>query len=360
MSWDKWDKPLTDKHWFNFYLSIERIDDTKTNWYIVDRVRFYKEEKTEEVKPTSDQDPPGLIPARKFSAGLENIGKTLAKLKEKKPVNIVIAGDSLPWGAQLGYLRKNSNGSEQEMRTFTYWWLLAERLKDFYGYESVAINFASFDHAKKTWFYVPEKDKRAKADLTHTAIAVGGWEVGQGIENLDKILDEKPDLVIWEYGANDSFNSHFAPAKGLGHPGYVKQMKPAIDKLQAAGAEVVLHTLTPAADVVLPHCGVGERKGIDLVTANILNSETIRTLAAEKKCGLADMDGALRARGILFVGDLYVDMVHLNHRGHEMMADVLDAMLTGRDIKIWRYGPAADRLAPSTQPASPAHSNAPG
>lgn len=355
MPWDKWEKPLNVPQWFNVMMSIERNDDTKANWYVIDRLHFYKDEKTEAIKPTPDQDAPAIISAKQFVSGRENIAKTLAKLKAKQPVTIVIAGDSLPWGAQLGYMRKNSDGPEHEMRQFTYWWLLAARLKEFYGYESVAINFKSFDHAKKTWFEISERDKRAKADLTVTAAVVGGWEVGHGIENLDKITEEKPDLVIWEYAANDSYNSHFAPVNGLAFPGYVKQMTPAIEKLQAAGAEVVLHTITPSADVVLPWVGVGERKGLNLVAANMLNSETIRAFAAEKKLAVADMDRGLRARGVLYLGDLYVDAVHLNHMGHEMMADILDALLTDRDVKIWRYGPVADRQrAAASQKAAPA------
>ncbi len=45
---------------------------------------------------------------------------------------------------------------------------------------------------------------------------------------------------------------------------------------------------------------------------------------------------------MLFVGSLYADNVHPNHLGHEMMADVPDALLTDRDVRIWRHGPAVD------------------
>jgi hypothetical protein len=56
---------------------------------------------------------------------------------------------------------------------------------------------------------------------------------------------------------------------------------------------------------------------------------------------VADMYAALSCRGIQYVGDLYSDFVHLNHYGHEMFADVLEALLTERDVRIWKYGPAA-------------------
>ena len=61
--WDKWSpKPITDYWWYLTY-GIERKDCTKANWFIVDRVHLFKAEKTEEIKPTPDVDPPGMLPA---------------------------------------------------------------------------------------------------------------------------------------------------------------------------------------------------------------------------------------------------------------------------------------------------------
>ena len=55
------------------------------------------------------------------------------------------------------------------------------------------------------------------------------------------------------------------------------------------------------------------------------------------------MERAVTCRGVVFLGSLYSDAVHPNHLGHEMMADVLDALLTDRDVGIWRHGPAAEK-----------------
>jgi phospholipase/lecithinase/hemolysin len=55
------------------------------------------------------------------------------------------------------------------------------------------------------------------------------------------------------------------------------------------------------------------------------------------------MERAFLARGPQFTGDIYADKVHPNHKGHEMLADVLDALITDRDIRIWKHGPASDR-----------------
>ena len=81
MPWDKWSpKPITD-YWYYLTYSIERKDASKANWYIVDRVHLYKDGKTEEIKPTADVDPPGLLPAQAFVSDKDKIAKTLAKLK---------------------------------------------------------------------------------------------------------------------------------------------------------------------------------------------------------------------------------------------------------------------------------------
>ena len=56
------------------------------------------------------------------------------------------------------------------------------------------------------------------------------------------------------------------------------------------------------------------------------------------------MHAALSSRGPQYMGDLCADFVHLNHLGHEMFADVLDALFTDRDVRIWRWGPAAEKV----------------
>ena len=54
-------------------------------------------------------------------------------------------------------------------------------------------------------------------------------------DNLEQILQEKPDLVMWEYGANDVTYGKLEE--------YVKATESAFDKLKAAGIEVVVHTI---------------------------------------------------------------------------------------------------------------------
>ena len=99
-------------------------------------------------------------------------------------------------------------------------------------------------------------------------------------DTLNQILNEKPDLVIWEYGANDSQNNRM--------PGYIKNTQAAIDKLKAAGVEVALHTVTPSATID-PGGLLRQESLVQIVAkANI----EIRKLAKANDCAIADMERA--------------------------------------------------------------------
>ena len=162
-----------------------------------------------------------------------------------------------------------------------------------------------------------------------------------GLKHIDQILAEKPDCVVWEYGANEMINGHI--------DSYVKSTTAAVEKLKAAGIEVVLQTVTPTADLS-PHNWLGNKSMPEY--GGKLSAETKR-IAKENGCAVADMHAALSARGLQFMGDLCADFVHLNHLGHEMFADVLDALFTDRDVRIWRWGPGRreGEVGPVTPPA---------
>jgi lysophospholipase L1-like esterase len=335
MPWDKWQEPITGYWWFLTY-GLERSDRSRDNWYIVDRVHLYKEERTEPVQPTPDNDPPGMIPAKAFVSGREHIARTLAKLKARQPVKIVVAGDSIVTCAQLWYVRDDYTKPALDTYPYAYWWVLGQRLRDAYGYEKVGCVLRTWDDKEKKW-----KDtvaERPKADLQVIAVATGGWTAKLGLEHLGQVLGEKPDLVIWEYGANEGINGSLDQ--------YVKCTEDAVNKLRAAGCEVVVQSMTTSADLFpkgwLKNTSIYEYLG-EL-------SKHSRRIAKEKNCALADMYAALSCRGIQFVGDLHSDFVHLNHYGHDMFADVLEGLLTDRDVRIWRYGPAARKAVGQSGP----------
>ena len=360
MAWDDWDEPITEA-WYYLTYSIERTDHARANWYIVDRVHFYKERKVEEIRPTPDVDPPGMIGAGAFVAGSQNIAGTLARLKDRKSVKIVVAGDSIAWGVQLGYTKKNYNYPIIDTRNMTYWKVLSGRLAEFYGYPKVASFLRTYDGKKQEWYDELPRPARSSrpassrgaasqpetataavattsasaprpdADLQVIAVAVGGWTAQTGLDNIDQIINEKPDLVIWAYGANDGI---FGKTEA-----YTAATAAAVARLKEAGIEVVLQTLPPSADLLARNW----LKVRNTVEAMAEISSQARRLAAKNGCAVADMEKAFTARGILYVGDLYADFVHPNHLGHELCADVLDSLLTGRDVKTWKHGPAADK-----------------
>ena len=320
MTWDSWNKPITGPFWFLSF-GLERRENNQSNWYIIDRVHFFKELKSEEISPTPDIDPPGLLPARAFVSGRQHLTRTIAKLHAKKPVKIVIAGDSIVAGTQLWYTGTKDN------RDF-YFNLLATSLKKHYGYADMAPLLRTYDKKNRVWSERPEH--RSVADLSIVAVAIPGGGAKDGIENIDELLKEKPDLVIWEYGCNDVTYSNLKL--------FLKPTIQAVQILRVKGIEVILQTITPGATIT-PVPYMNNRSPIEKGKA--YNAE-LRTIASANDCALADMERAFLARGDQFTGDLYADLVHPNHRGHEMLSDVLDALITDRDIRIWNQGPAAD------------------
>lgn len=327
--WQQWCPVWTNLpgFWFLTY-SMERTDTNRANWYIVDRVRLYQGQKTEAIAPTPDRDPPGRIPARALVSGRERIAKTLAKLRAKQPVKIAIVGDSIPAGAQLWYTVPNN---VPEISKRIYWQVLGRRLREAFGYPDVALVMRAPDAKTKAWTDTPTN--RPASDLQVIGVVYGGQQAAGGLEHLDQVLNEKPDLAIWEYGANDATFGSVAK--------YAEATKAAVERLQAAGIEVVIQTVTPTPGIQ-PVAWQKNKSGSERVAE--LNVEA-RRIAAEKQCALADMEQAFRCRGMVFVGSLYADGVHPNHLGHEMMADVLDALLTDRDVRIWRHGPAGETTA---------------
>lgn len=332
MPWEKWNKPITGPFWFLAF-GLERTDDRKPNWYIIDRVRLYKEMKVEEIRPTKDIDPPGHLPAKAFVTGRQNISKTIAKLQAKKAVKIVVAGDSIVAGAQLWYTQKPGGGSDGATR-YAYFEVLGRSLKEYFGYRSVSLPFRSYDWKKKVWTEKP--DFRISADLTVMTVAMTGGGAQDGLNHIDQIINEKPDLVVWEYGCNDVI--------AINQPAFLKSTSMALDKLRAAGIEVVVQTITPGSDLT-PKKWMGNKNPMQKGAAY---NQELRKLTAAKGCALADMEGAFLARGAQFTGDVYADYIHPNHMGHEMLADVLDALITNRDVRIWKHGPVAELTRSAT------------
>jgi hypothetical protein len=64
-------------------------------------------------------------------------------------------------------------------------------------------------------------------------------------------------------------------------------------------------------------------------------AEHIRGFAAENGCALVDVRRAFLARGLHHAGDLYSDFAHPNHRGHRLLARLVEELLAPSGLAIW-------------------------
>lgn len=131
-----------------------------------------------------------------------SLPKTFARLKAGKPITIGISGDSISTGLDAS---ATSKAFPQQP-----------------GYpDLVAAQFQvhSFGLVR----------------LVNRAI--GGWSVANGVADLDKLLAEKPDLVIVAYGMNDV---------GRKDPDwFAKQTKTILDRIRAANPEIEVILVSP-------------------------------------------------------------------------------------------------------------------
>jgi lysophospholipase L1-like esterase len=147
-----------------------------------------------------------------------------------------------------------------------------------------------------------------------TAIPAGisGHKSNQMLARLEKdVLSKKPDWMTLSCGVNDVWHG----ARGVPLEDYKVNITKIVDQCQAAGVKVMILTAT-----MIKECQTNELNQ-KLVPYN----EFLRTLAAEKKCLLADLNADMQAaiakagpdkKGNILTGD----GVHMNAAGNEMMA----------------------------------------
>ena len=149
------------------------------------------------------------------------------------------------------------------------------------------------------------REKFGYDQVTVINAGIGGHQSVQGLERLEKdVLAHTPDLVLVLFGGNDA------------NYGSLETFRPAmtemVTRLQQAGCEVILLTPLPFAfepDKTKPF------------------AELVKELSAKHKTALADTRSAMLYRGEGFIGELLADTVHINQRGHELLARVLFALL---------------------------------
>jgi lysophospholipase L1-like esterase len=127
----------------------------------------------------------------------KNLSRTLAKLKGKEALSMVLLGDSISEGYNAsGYV-------DAPPHQPPYGELVAASLRETYGSEVVFKN-----------------------------LAVAGRETLWGIEQVESLLAEKPDLALIAFGMND--------AGGKTAEEYSENIRQIVEPLRAHGAEVIL------------------------------------------------------------------------------------------------------------------------
>ena len=142
--------------------AINHRTDDPSRGVLFDNQHWFHDQQVE-VTYQSDERWTGYRP----EIATHSLSKTLAKLRAGEPVRIAVTGDSITFGLNAS----QSTGVAPEMPIYPE--LVAEHLR---------IRYASEIHLVNN--------------------AVGGWRLEQGLQQLDPLLESKPDLMIIAFGMN--------------------------------------------------------------------------------------------------------------------------------------------------------------
>ena len=150
-------------------------------------------------------------------------------------------------------------------------------------------------------------------EATPVFAGISGHKSNQMLARLEKdVLRHKPDWMTLSCGVNDVWHG----ARGVDLPSYKKNITAIVDQAQAAGVKVMLLTSTMIRE------NQANPQNQKLVGYN----NFLKTLAKEKNCLLADLNGDMQAALKKFPSDapkgkqLTRDGVHMNKAGNIMMA----------------------------------------
>ena len=161
-------------------------------------------------------------------------------------------------------------------------------------------------------------DGLARSGIKAEAVPAGisGHKSNQMLARMDKdVIGKKPQWMLLSCGVNDVWHGK----RGVALPDYKKDITEIVDKAQKAGIKVMIMTASMIRE---------DAKNQLNVTLKNYN-DFLRTLAKEKKCLLADINAEMQKEvyskelaGIAG-NKLTYDGVHMNGRGHMMMASVI-------------------------------------
>lgn len=145
---------------------------------------------------------------------------------------------------------------------------------------------------------------------------ISGHKSTQMLARVDKdVIKKKPQWMLLSCGVNDVWHQK----NGVALPDYKKNITAIVDKAQKAGIKVGIMTASMIRE---------DAKNKLNITLKEYN-DFLRTLAKEKKCLLADINARMQKEvyskelAVIKGNKLTYDGVHMNGRGHMMMASVI-------------------------------------
>jgi acyl-CoA thioesterase I len=147
---------------------------------------------------------------------------------------------------------------------------------------------------------------------------IGGEEAPQMVARFDAdVIDENPDLVLWQVGSNSVLRDHPTPGEVI---------RQGVERLKASGADVIL--INPQyAPKILAKADIGH--AVDVITAT----------ARDEEVGMFDRFAVMRywreTERIAFEQFLSPDLLHMNDWSYACTAKLLAAaILDGTKLPV--------------------------
>ncbi len=156
---------------------------------------------------------------------------------------------------------------------------------------------------------------------------IGGEEAAQMVARFEAdVIDERPDLVLWQVGSNSVLRDHPTPAQLI---------LDGVERLKATGADVILVNAQYAPKIITKP---GIEHSLDVIAATARDAEV----------GLFDRFALMRhwreTLGIPFEAFLSPDGLHMNDWSYACVAKVLaDAITDGARLPV-----ATARMPPAS------------
>ncbi len=175
---------------------------------------------------------------------------------------------------------------------------------------------------------------------------ISGHKSNQMLARVDKdVISKKPQWMLLSCGVNDVWHGK----RGVALPDYKKNITAIVDKAQSAGIKVVIMTASMIRE---------DAKNVPNTTLKAYN-DFLRTLAKEKKCLFADINARMQKEvyskelSVIKGNRLTYDGVHMNGRGHMMMASVILETFGVPAEKIQQFRKGWEKKYPEAQVSLP-------